>query len=190
MTKKEETWSEAFYILKKSGADSRRVLIRRCAKEELSDIIRLQKHVHDTIAHKDVFVLTAEEELAESLASDICLGAYNDGCLIAFTLIITTPDGPRNIGRHLNYGRERCRKCVTYDTTFVHPSYTGYGLQSIFLSIKNALAARMGACEALATVSPDNTVSLNNLKAAGFEIAGEKTMYGERRRYIMRKSLV
>ncbi len=190
MTKKEETFAETFYILKKSGAASRRVLIRRCAEEELSDIMRLQKHVHDTMADKDAFVLTTEEELAESLASDICLGAYNDGGLIAFTLIITTPDSPRNLGCHLNYSRELYRKCVTYDTTFVHPSYTGYGLQSIFLSIKDALAARMGACEALATVSPDNTVSLNNLKAAGFEIAGEKTMYGGRRRYMMRKSLL
>ena len=187
---KDKAFPEVLYDLKKNGMDVLQAVIRQCGRDELEDIIRLQSAVHDAVADKDTFVFSTEDELAESLDTDVCIGAYLDGRLIAFTLIVTNPCSPRNLGYYLDYSRERCQKCVTYDTTFVHPSYTGYGLQRAFLSIKEAIAIDLGAWEALATVSPDNAVSLRNLRAGGFEIAGEKSMYGERRRYIMRKSLI
>lgn len=185
-----EDMDDTSIILRKSGRRDLPVTIRRCAREELDAIVALQRIVYRDVADKDTFVFTTEEELTESLESDICLGAYLDGRLIGFTLAVTDPDSPRNLGYALNYGPERCARCVTYDTTFVHPEYTGYGLQRVFMSLKDSEARKLGASEALATVSPDNQASLKNLIENGFEIADEKIMYAELRRYIMRKPLV
>lgn len=182
--------TETPYILKNGGVHALQVHVRQCRREELEEILRLQEYVYDTVTDKNTFVLSTREELAESLAADVCIGAYEHGRLIAFTLIVTDPDSPRNLGNYLNNSKARCHRCVTYDTTFVDPAYTGYGLQRTFLSLKNGIAVEMGACHALATVSPDNAVSLKNLRADGFEIADEKKMYGDRRRYIMRKTLI
>jgi GNAT superfamily N-acetyltransferase len=182
--------ADTCFALKRNGLRDLQVVIRQCEKDELEDIVQLQSYVFDTVPIKDTFVYSTEDELAESLVTDICIGAYVNGRLIAFTLVVTNPYSPRNLGYYLNYPPERCLRCVTYDTTFVHPSYTGYGLQRAFLSLKDEIARELGACEALATVSPDNTVSLNNLKTGGFVIADEKKMYGERLRYIMSKSLI
>lgn len=182
--------ADTCFALKKNGLCDLQVIIRQCEKDELEDIIELQRYVYDAVPEKDTFVFSTEEELAESLVTDVCIGAYENDRLIAFSLVVTNPYSPRNLGYYLNYPREKCLRCVTYDTTFVHPSYTGYGLQRVFLSLKDEIARELGACEALATVSPDNTVSLNNLKAGGFDIADEKKMYGERSRYIMSKSLM
>jgi hypothetical protein len=181
---------ESVFVLKKNGAHELQVVVRQCAKEELEDIMELQKTVYDTVTEKDTFVFSTEDELSESLATDVCLGAYLSDRLIAFTLVVTSPYSPRNLGYYMDYSREQCDSCVTYDTTFVHPSFTGYGLQRLFLTLKDLIAAEAGAHEALATVSPDNTISLTNLKAGGFVIAEDKKLYGDRRRYIMRKSLV
>jgi GNAT superfamily N-acetyltransferase len=182
--------AEAVYTLEKNGSTGLRVLIRRCVRDELEEILGLQQCVYDTVQDKDTFVLSTEKELAESLETDVCLGAYVNDRLIAFTLVVINPASARNLGYCLNYPQEISRGCATYDTTFVHPSYTGYGLQRLFLSLKDAAARENGAGVALATVSPDNRVSLNNLKAGGFEIAEEKRMYGDRLRYVMRKSLI
>ncbi len=182
--------TETFVLLKRKGMRDLSVSVRQCTEEDLNDIIELQRKVHDAVIVKDTFVFSTQEELAESLMSDICIGAYLNGRLIAFTLVLTNPYSPRNLGYYLNYTQEQCLGCVTYDTTFVHPEYTGYGIQKVFISMKDELARAIGAIEALATVSPENTVSLNNLEANGFKIADEKKMYGERHRYIMRKSLI
>lgn len=189
-TEEAELFSGASHILKKRGSPDLCVQLRLCTADELGSILRLQRDVYDAVADKDTFVLTTADELSESLESDICLGAYDNGRLIAFALIVTKPDSPRNLARYLDVDGAPCIMTVTYDTTFVHPSCTGYGLQRIFLSVKDTLAAKVGACRVLATVAPDNGASLKNLTAAGFEIAAEKLMYGGRLRYIMRKSLV
>lgn len=155
--------------------------------DELEDIVRLQEIVYEAVANKDTFVLSTEEELAESLSTDVCFGAYQNGVLIGFTLMVTNPNSPRNLGFYLNYSLEQRLRCVTYETTFVHPDYKGRGLQRLFISIKDRKAGEMEAHEALATVSPNNAASLKNLKAGGFEIAGQRKMYGNLDRYIMRK---
>jgi hypothetical protein len=166
-----------------------KAFIRRCKAGDLEDILGLQTRVYTTISDKNTFVKTTEEELAESLVSDVCIGAYHLNTLIGFTLMVVNPLSPRNLGAYLEYSRQQCAKCVTYDTTFVDTAYKGYGLQRVFVRLKDKIAVDMGSFEALATVSPENGFSLNNLRASGFMIAGKKRMYGGYDRYILRKPL-
>lgn len=160
-----------------------------CKASEFDKIMALQKRVYDAVREKDTFVLTTGEELAESLELDTCIGAYQGTAPAAFTLMVTNPYSSRNLGLYLGYSPERCAKCVTYDTTFVDPAYKGFGLQRLFITLKDALARGAGAEEALATVSPDNEASLKNLLASGFSAASRKNMYGSYDRLILRKPL-
>jgi hypothetical protein len=177
------------FVIEHDSKPALKLLIKLCKQDDIEEILELQKRVYDHIGDKNTFVMTTEQELADSLKEDVCIGAYHGNILVGFTLMITNPDSPRNLGLHLDYDREKLKKCVTYDTTFVDPHYSGYGLQRIFIRLKDRLAWSGGATEALATVSPDNTVSLNNLKNSGFSVAGQKTMYGGYERLILSKPL-
>lgn len=181
--------AETSYILKRNSMPDITISIRQCKKGDLDSVIALQSIVYDSIDVKQTFVFSTTEELTESLDTDVCIGAYDHDNLIAFTLMITNPHSSRNLGFNLDYSVEQRSKCVTYDTTFVHPAYKGYGLQRLFLSLKDSIARALGASEALATVSPNNMTSLNNLKKSGFIVIDEKQMYGAFNRYVMRKYL-
>jgi hypothetical protein len=163
--------------------------IRKCGPEHAEDVMSLQKRVYDGIGDKDTFVLTTKEELTESLTLDACFGAFFNDSLIAFTLMVVNRESMRNLGFYLDYGPEMRRQCVTYDTTFIDPQFKGYGLQRFFITLKDSYARNLGATQALATVSPDNKYSLQNLLACGFTIAAEKPMYGRFQRCILRKAL-
>ncbi|SHI22554.1 L-amino acid N-acyltransferase YncA [Sporobacter termitidis DSM 10068] len=184
-----QRYSEPAFIIEKDKKVQLPIKFRLCAKDDLEEIMALQSEVYENITAKEIFVFSTEDELSESLETDVCIGAYLFGKLIAFTLMVVNPNSLRNLGLYLDYSREQCLKCVTYDTTFIAPEYRGYGLQRLFITMKDAIARELGAREALATVSPDNAASINNLKASGFELAGEKKMYGGLKRYILRKSV-
>jgi GNAT superfamily N-acetyltransferase len=179
----------AEYISVHNDRQGAKSLIRFCRKDEIDDILALQTRVYNSIKSKETFVMTTAEELAESLQVDVCIGAYHYGRIVSFTLMITYPFSSRNLGWHLGYTQEQCSKCVTYDTTFVDPSYQGHGLQRMFIKLKDKIAMNMGALEALATVSPCNNHSLRNMEANGFKITARKPMYGDYDRLILRKQL-
>lgn len=177
------------YTLINKEGELLKVKIKRCGPDELDEIIALQNRVYEHIDNKDTFVLTTAEELSESLVQDVCLGVYDGSGLIAFTLMVVNRLTSRNLGSSLGYEQPKCLKCVTNDTTFVDQGFKGYGMQRHLLKMKLAVALKLEADEMLATVSPENTVSLSNLLSEGFEIASEKNMYGGFKRYIMKKEI-
>jgi GNAT superfamily N-acetyltransferase len=165
------------------------VELARCAPEQLSAILALQEEVAREMESAELFARTTEEELRESLALDWCLAVLLDGKPAAFTLMVVNRVTPRSIGTYLDYDEARLKKCVTYDTTFVRSDLRGLGLQRELGRLKDEAALALGAEEALSTISPQNSHSLKNALARGFEICAERELYGGVRRYIMRKKL-
>ncbi len=163
--------------------------IRLCRQDRYEDILRLQRNVYESISDKVTFVQTTKEELVESLDKDFCIGAFSGEELSAFTLMVTNRQSPRNLGCLFDDTAEAARSSVTYDTTFVSPRCVGCGLQRYFIRIKDVIAVLLGADKAYATVSPDNIVSLRNLRSNGFETVDKKRMYGGYWRYVLRKRL-
>lgn len=161
--------------------------LRRCGEGDLADIVALQTEVAAALERAHLFVQTPEEELADSLGSDVCLGVYDGERLAAFSVLVLNRVSPRSLGSHLGYTEEEMRRCVTYDTTFVHPDYRGCGLQRTMIEQKDLISRRLGVREALATASPENEHSLRNMRACGFYPVEERVMYTGVRRYIMKK---
>ena len=163
--------------------------MRLCGTDRHEEILKLQREVSECISDEDTFVLTTAEELAESLDRDFCIGAFMADELVAFTLMVSNRESYRNIGGLFDETNGAAQASVTYDTTFVCSRYVGYGLQRYFITLKDNVAVLLGADKAYATVSPNNAVSLKNLRSNGFRTVGKKRLYGRHWRYILCKRL-
>lgn len=181
-------FEETSFLFHGKNKPSLELSVRRCRQNELEDILALQQRVYEGIPDKKMFVQNTRDELSESLSEDICIGVYHKGKLAAFTLLVINRISPHSLACSLGLDEELCRRSVTYDTTFVDPRYTGYGLQRFLMALKDQYARKLGATEAYTTVAPENTVSLVNILSQGFEIVAEKPMYGGCNRFILRKT--
>jgi GNAT superfamily N-acetyltransferase len=172
----------------RSNGDTQEFVLRLCRPEDLEDILALQTLVKKSLGgYGEIFVEDTREELAESLELDCCIGVWADGRLVAFSLSIANRISDRNLARKLDISDADLSDYVTYDTTFVHPDFRGFGLQQYFMPIKDRDARERGASYALCTVSPDNPHSLYNIQATGFQVVRRCTMYGGVERFILEK---
>ena len=175
-------------VRKNRSGEEKTFLYRFCNKSDLESILLLQEAVVENLPHKELFVVTSREELEESLDKDVCICAVCDDRIVGFSLIIANRVTPRSLGHYLEYSDEQLQRCVSYDTTFVHPSYRGFGLQRRFISLRDRQTRRLGAEEALMSISPDNLHSLRNATGHGFQIIDRQAMYHGVSRFILRKS--
>ncbi len=189
------------------------LLLRRCTPDDLDAVADLQNKVVSKIAQDmraekadpavdglkhfhgqdmrsaALFISDPREELEFSLNNDYCFAAFDGDLMVGFSLMIYGGVDEKNLGNVLGYDDEQLAKCVNFETTFVDPGYRGYGLQRVFTEIRTEEAVRIGASEALTSVSPGNAKSMANLQANGFEPVKEVTIYYGLTRLIMRKKL-
>ena len=175
-------------LARRSG-EQETFVIRRCAMEDLAKILALQEKILAEIRDPAIFAATAEESFVESIREDYCLGAFCGEALAAMTLMVTGRYSERNYAHYLAYPKEAYASCVSMDLTMVDPAYRGYGLQLLFTELREEEAQRLGASEALVTISPDNEHSLHNLMRAGYEIVCTKELYGGLPRHVLRNRL-
>lgn len=164
-------------------------VIRRCTEDDLSDILDLQLSIFEKISDKSTYALVGEKEIHESLLEDYCFGTYHNDELIAFTMMIANRISHRNYGTYVGYPEERQAKCVSMEITLVDDRYRGYGLQMQFVKLREDIARRLGAAEAMVTIAPGNDYSLSNLIRSGYEIIETRPLYEGAVRHILRKQL-
>lgn len=183
-----KNWSWTARELTFSGKrGEKRLLLRAVHAGEVDKVLQLQQRVHDHMPDPSLLAMTDGEEIAESTALDVCLGAFDGDRLAAFALMVVNRESPdRNTGQKNGMNP---LECVSFDTAFVDPDYRGMGLQRCLLQIRNEIALQLGAKYALVTVDPKNEYSLNNILSQGFEIIARKPLYGGLDRYVLRKEL-
>ena len=76
---------------------------------------------------------------------------------------------------------------MSIEISMVDDDYRGYGLQKLFVNLREEEGRRDGATEALVTIAPGNKYSLANLQASGYEIVCTKPLYEGAMRHILRK---
>lgn len=161
--------------------------IRRCTEEDLNDILTLQLKVYNDLCDPGLYALVGEEEIHESLLSDYCFGTYHDGRLVGFTMMIANRDSHRNYGTYIGYPQERLGDCVSMEISLVDRDYRGFGLQKLYVTLRESVAKDIGATESLVTIAPDNEYSLHNLLESGYEIIETRPLYEGAVRHILRK---
>ena len=188
-------------------------MLRKCAPDDIDQVMALQdrvvqkiaadmraerldpevddlKHFHgQDMRSAALFISDPREEIEYSLQNDFCIAAFDDDLMVGFSLMIFGGEGEKNLGTVLGYDEERLKTCVNFETTFIDPAYRGYGLQRLFGQLRNEEAIRLGATEALTSVSPDNEKSLANVMANGFVPVKEVVIYYGLKRLILRKDL-
>jgi len=179
---------EKTFALARHG-DEKSFLIRKSSPDDAAQVLALQETICRTLSKNQLFEKLTNAELFESLKTDVCLSIFCEGTLCAFTLMIKNRITPRHLGHHLGYEQKELLEAVSFDSTFVSPDYRGFSLQSLLLALKEEAARALGAKRAIATVSPENDVSFNNLTSNGFEIFDRRVMYSGVDRYIVVKAL-
>ena len=203
---------EKITVRNRSG-EERELLVRRCTPDDLDDVMALQERVVQKIASDmraerldpevddlkhfhgqdmrsaALFISDPIEETEYSIKNDFTVAAFDGDQMVGYSLMISGGIGEKNLGNVLGYDEERLSKCVNFEITFVDPDYRGFGLQRIFTEIRTQEALRIGATEALTSVSPYNEKSIANLRANGFVPVKEVVIYFGLTRLIMRKEL-
>ena len=164
-------------------------LIRRCTEADLSDIMTLQQKVYEDIGNPDLYAIVPEENIHESILKDYCFGTYVNDRLIAFTMMIANRISYRNYGTYVGYPEDRQAECVSLEITLVYNEFRGYGLQKLFVALREEEALRVGATEALVTIAPGNEYSLANFINSGYTIIETKPLYEGAVRHILSKQL-
>ena len=199
--------------LKNRAGGGLELLFRRCTVDDLDSVMALQSRVVSKIASDmradgadpdldekthfhgqdmrsaTLFISDPREEIEESLERDFCVAAFDRDLMVGFSLLISDGIGEKNLGNVLGYSEEQLKTCVNFETTFVDPAYRGFGLQRMFMDIRTEEALRIGATEALTSVSPDNAKSLANITRSGFVPVKEVVIYYGLKRMIFRKKL-
>ena len=181
-------YCKTFTLLRHSGQEDE-FLIRQCKEADLSDIMELQQKVYDELAAPELYAIVEEPEIHESLLEDYCYGTYHNGRMVAFTMMIANRISHRNYGTYIGYPEERLPKCVSLEITIVDSAYRGYGLQRLFVQIREEEAKRHGAEESFVTIAPGNEHSLKNFLKSGYEIVETRPLYEGAVRHILRKML-
>lgn len=94
---------------------------------------------------------------------------YN-GMLIGAGVLIpsTEKDLSKFLSSDLDY-----KTVIDYGPQMVHPDYTGNGIQRMIIKDLDLIARSYGYKYALATIHPDNLISINNLLKNDFVLIGD-----------------
>lgn len=160
--------------------------IRELTFRDLSKIMSLQEECIKNLPDPQLYYPLSREEFLESLHLDKAVGVYHQDVLVAVAIIVVNRISTRNIAGDID-----CDPCssLTFDAVMVLPQWRGYGLQKILLEQCLSLAKTKNIKYIAATVSPDNSHSLNNFIRFGFEIVSTSEKYGGLVRHLLKYSL-
>ena len=177
------------WLVTNKKMEEKTITIKKSNLQELNIIMTLQNDVFSAIENKDLFALTSQEQLAESIKEDYCLSIYEGDRLISFGLLIINRYTPRHGACHIYKENEKIAQTLTVDSIFIHPQYRGYGLQKKIFENFEAWGKAHGGKALFTTISPDNLFSLNNALLTGYKVVATKPLYGGKLRHILKKDL-
>ncbi|MBQ9060558.1 MAG: hypothetical protein IJ128_05405 [Firmicutes bacterium] len=149
----------------------------------------LQQKIYEDLSDPGIYAKVDEEDILDSLKKDYCYAVFRDGRMVAFTMMIANRVSPRNYGSYVGYSPDQQKKCVSMEITIVDESCRGFGLQKLFVALREEQARSLGATEAFVTIGPDNKYSFQNLLDSGYEIIDTRPLYEGAMRHILRRRL-
>lgn len=164
--------------------------MRFLSKGHLEEITRLQEIMVQNLPDKEIFRLTAPEEFRELLEQKrTVIGVLTEDGLIAYNMVCFPKEDGENFGEDINLPQSELKKVAHLKAVVVHPAYRGNQLQKRLANIHLKVLQELGCEHVCSTVSPKNTISIQNHLASGFVVKGLKIKYGDRLRYIMYKNI-
>lgn len=166
------------------------VVIRICTERDLDALMDLQETVCKALENSELFVPSSREENAGYLrAPNIILGVFHGERLVAYCSMAFPGTEADNLGWDLGWPADQVRTCAKVDTVVVDPAFRGHGLQrTLVRRAAEQAEAHLPGVFLLTTVSPQNSHSLHNMQAEGFQILLKTEKYNGRERFILGKA--
>ena len=164
------------------------ITLRQGVPAEAEAYFRLQNTVRDAMPDPSLFVPDTLENIRSYLERDLCIGAWDGDRLGAYLILRCCGQSEHNYAAYFDLPKAEWDHWANADSAVVHPDWRGNGLQRRMLEAALPLL-REDIVGLGATVSPENTYSLNNALASGFSIVCRREMYGGYDRYLLAKKL-
>lgn len=140
---------------------------------------------------QDLFAMNDEDYFLELMnGKGEVYGAFHNGKLVAYSVLAFPGVSESNLGTEFGVPEKELPFVAVLDSTVVHESARGLGLQSFFHELREKRAVEKECLYLYSTVHPQNHTSIHNLEAAGFTLQFTRLMYGGKNRHCYSKRLI
>ncbi len=162
--------------------------VRRADAAQLEVFFAFQARVREAMPNKALYIPSEKEELRGDMQNHLVIGVWVAETLIAYATLRYCGVDAHNYANYLDVPKEDLPYWANMDSVVVAPEYRGNALQQrLFMW---CIAWRRPEIVGVGcTVSPDNTHSLENAKACGYEVYARRMMYGNHDRFVLKKHL-
>ena len=173
----------------KNTEDKGRITFAKLEKDSVPLLLELQEEAFAVLDDPDLLRRNTFETLEVCFnEKSLVLGAYVDGEIAGFGILYYAGKDSENLAYSLD-GCDDVENYVNVKLTIVRPAFRGQGLQRLLIDKLVEYAQKEGFKGALATVSPKNNYSSNNLTKCGFEAVATLVKYGGMQRILFYKKL-
>lgn len=161
-----------------------KVKIRVLNENYVDSIMKLQDSVIDGLENKDILRKNTREMFESCvIPPNLTIGVFYKDELVAVTIGVDAVGTPEDLSVGLK--QHEVKRPMNYKLTLVSEKVRGLGLQRELIRILERYAASRGYTHICATVSEENSYSLNNMLKCGFERDHEDIKYGGLKRTVM-----
>ncbi|MDQ0208680.1 GNAT family N-acetyltransferase [Alkalicoccobacillus murimartini] len=163
---------------------------RRLNHLDLSAIRELMLDVISRLPSQELFAMDDERYFLDILnGTGEVYGVFRKEELVAFSVLAFPGVSESNLGIEFGIPERERSLVAALDSTVVHESVRGLGLQRYFHELRETRAKESGCLYLYSTVHPQNHASIKNLEAAGFTLQFTRPMYGGKDRHCYMKRL-
>ena len=164
--------------------------IRRLGQQEIGEIQELMEDVISRLPSQELFAMDDEDYFLDHIKEKgIIFGAFYRNKLVAYSVLAFPEMSENNLGGEFGVPEEELSRVAVLDSTVVHETARGLGLQKYFNDWRENMARERGSLYLYSTVHPENRPSIRNLEASGLRLQFTRTMYGGKPRHCYAKRL-
>lgn len=153
---------------------------------DIESILLLRQEVREALEDKSFFAASSLFYVEDVLNNGFGMGYFAEEKMIA-CILCRLKWG--EYGELLELSNEDKEKSADIEDIFVKKEFRGLGLQRNLIEAVEQEAKKRGKTIFLATVSPDNQISLNNFLKKGYHYERCCTIYEGLKRNVLRKNL-
>jgi len=154
-------------------ADATIELITYDNKKAIAKLLELQNIVSEDV-EENIFHTSTKEYVDLYFRNGWGLGCYYHNRMIGYIMIqVANHDENENYPKLIDFDTQKIAETACHRGIGVHPDYRGNHLQVILQDTAADLLRKSGSCKyVMCTVSPENTVSRNNIFVSGYVCRG------------------
>ena len=164
------------------------ILLRFANQSDVSEINKVMKDVEKCVVNKKSFYADDIDFIKQHIEESgfVIVSTYHEK-IIGFLIVRIPGKNEDNLGRDINLDTASLDKVAHMESVAVLKEYCGNGLQRTMISEAEKVLKDQNYKYAMATVFPENVVSLNNFLKLGYQIKLTKKKYGGLERNILLK---